>query len=54
MNCYVFITLEWAISIYIHRGSTYMEVTTALSEIKVQKLSLGRYMFVTKESILVP
>ncbi len=28
MNCYVFITLEWAIYIYTHRGSSYMEVAT--------------------------
>ncbi len=27
MNGYVFITLEWAIYIYIHRGSPHMEVT---------------------------
>ncbi len=26
MNRYVFITLEWAIYIYIHCGSPYMEV----------------------------
>ncbi len=26
MNRYDFITLDWAISIYIHRGSPYMEV----------------------------
>ncbi len=26
MNRYVFITLEWAIYIYIHRGSPYIEV----------------------------
>ncbi len=26
MNCYVFITLEWAIYNYIHRGSPHMEV----------------------------
>ncbi len=28
MNRYVFITLEWAIYIYIYRRSPYMEVTT--------------------------
>ncbi len=28
MNRYVFITLEWAIYIYIHRGSPYMDVVT--------------------------
>ncbi len=28
MNLYVFITLDWAISIYIYRGSPYMEVVT--------------------------
>ncbi len=28
MNRYVFITLEWEIYIYIHRGSPYMEVVT--------------------------
>ncbi len=27
MNCYVFITLEWAIYNYIYRGSLHMEVT---------------------------
>ncbi len=26
MNCYVFITLEWAIYNYIYRGSPHMEV----------------------------
>ncbi len=28
MNRYVFITLEWAIYIYICRGSPYMEAAT--------------------------
>ncbi len=28
MNRYVFITLEWAIYIYIHRGSPYMDIVT--------------------------
>ncbi len=28
MNRYVFINLEWAIYIYIHRGYPYMEVAT--------------------------
>ncbi len=26
MNCYIFITLEWAIYNYIYRGSPHMEV----------------------------
>ncbi len=28
MNRYVFITLQWAIYIYIHRGSPDMDVVT--------------------------
>ncbi len=30
MNCYVFITLEWAIYNYIYRGSPHMEVAIFL------------------------
>ncbi len=26
MNLYVYITLEWAIYIYIYRGSPYMDI----------------------------
>ncbi len=32
MNRYVFITLEWAIYIYVHHGSPYKVVTVFLQQ----------------------
>ncbi len=47
MNCYVFITLEWAIYNYIYRGSPHMEVAIMFLQKPLTDKLLYRVRIVT-------
>ncbi len=47
MNCYVFITLEWAIYNYIYRGSPHMEVAIMFLQEPLKDKLLYRTRIIT-------